>query len=241
MVGVVTDVTSLESVEALRDATLEAFGAVHLVCNNAGIGSGSEGQIWEHHVNDWRWSLDVNVMGVVNGINAFVPTMLAQRRGGPRRQHDVGQRRVHAADQQRGVRDHEGRGHHHHRVPVGSAARGRRRRRRVAAVPVDAHAGDAQHRHLASRREPTRPLRPSGRAAAGRSRRAGRVPASAWTRPACRSCSHRCPRSPTCASRASATTCSGSRTRANRSRRRSGPGPTRRSPGPRPTTCSRPT
>ena len=76
--GVVTDVTSLESVEALRDATLERYGAVHLVCNNAGIGSGSEGQIWEHHVNDWRWSLDVNVMGVVNGINAFVPTMLAQ-------------------------------------------------------------------------------------------------------------------------------------------------------------------
>jgi NAD(P)-dependent dehydrogenase (short-subunit alcohol dehydrogenase family) len=51
---------------------------VHVVCNNAGIGSGSEGQIWEHHVTDWRWSLDVNVMGVVNGINAFVPTMLAQ-------------------------------------------------------------------------------------------------------------------------------------------------------------------
>ncbi len=74
--GVVADVTSLESVEALRDATLDAYGAVHVVCNNAGIGSGSEGHIWEHHVNDWRWSLDVNVMGVVNGINAFVPTML---------------------------------------------------------------------------------------------------------------------------------------------------------------------
>ncbi len=78
VIGVVTDVTSLDSVEALRETTLEAYGAVHLVCNNAGIGSGSEGQIWEHHVNDWRWSLDVNVMGVVNGLNAFVPTMLAQ-------------------------------------------------------------------------------------------------------------------------------------------------------------------
>ncbi len=77
VIGVVTDVSSLESVEALRDATLEAFGGVHLVCNNAGIGSGSEGHIWEHHVNDWRWSLDVNVMGVVNGINAFVPHMVA--------------------------------------------------------------------------------------------------------------------------------------------------------------------
>jgi len=78
VLGVVTDVTSLPSVEALRDATLDAYGAVHVVCNNAGIGSASEGQIWEHHVNDWRWSLDVNVMGVVNGINAFVPAMLAQ-------------------------------------------------------------------------------------------------------------------------------------------------------------------
>jgi NAD(P)-dependent dehydrogenase (short-subunit alcohol dehydrogenase family) len=78
VIGVVTDVTSLESVEALRDAALEAFGAVHVLCNNAGIGSGSEGHVWEHHVNDWRWSLDVNVMGVINGLNAFVPTMLAQ-------------------------------------------------------------------------------------------------------------------------------------------------------------------
>ena len=81
VIGVTTDVTSLESVEALRDATLEAFGAVHVVCNNAGIGSGSEGRFWEHHVNDWRWSFDVNVMGVINGINAFVPTLVAQDEG----------------------------------------------------------------------------------------------------------------------------------------------------------------
>jgi NAD(P)-dependent dehydrogenase (short-subunit alcohol dehydrogenase family) len=77
-IGVVTDVTSLESVEALRDATLDAFGAVHVLCNNAGIGSGSEGAIWEHHLNDWRWSFDVNVFGVVNGIHAFVSTMIEQ-------------------------------------------------------------------------------------------------------------------------------------------------------------------
>lgn len=78
VIGVVTDVTDLTSVVALRGATLDAFGAVHVLCNNAGIGSGSEGSFWEHHVNDWRWSFDVNVMGVINGINAFVPTMLAQ-------------------------------------------------------------------------------------------------------------------------------------------------------------------
>ncbi len=76
--GVVTDVSSLESVEALRDATLEAYGAVHVVCNNAGIGSGSQGEMWTHHVQDWRWSVDVNVFGVINGINAFVPTMIEQ-------------------------------------------------------------------------------------------------------------------------------------------------------------------
>ena len=78
VIGVVTDVTDLASVEALRDATLDAFGAVHVVCNNAGIGSGSEGHFWEHHVNDWRWSFDVNVMGVINGVNTFVPTLIAQ-------------------------------------------------------------------------------------------------------------------------------------------------------------------
>jgi NAD(P)-dependent dehydrogenase (short-subunit alcohol dehydrogenase family) len=76
--GVVTDVRLLESVEALRDATVDAYGGVHVLCNNAGIGSGSQKPFWEQHVNDWRWSYDVNVFGVVNGINAFVPLMLEQ-------------------------------------------------------------------------------------------------------------------------------------------------------------------
>jgi NAD(P)-dependent dehydrogenase (short-subunit alcohol dehydrogenase family) len=74
--GVVTDVTSYESVEALRDRTLELHGAVHLVCNNAGIGAGAEGRLWEHDLMDWKWALGVNLMGVVHGINAFVPAML---------------------------------------------------------------------------------------------------------------------------------------------------------------------
>ncbi len=75
--GVATDVTDYASVEALRDATLAAHGAVHLVCNNAGIGAGAAGPIWEHELNDWRWAMNVNVYGVIHGINAFVPTMLA--------------------------------------------------------------------------------------------------------------------------------------------------------------------
>jgi NAD(P)-dependent dehydrogenase (short-subunit alcohol dehydrogenase family) len=81
VIGVVTDTSLYESVEHLRDATLERHGAVHLVCNNAGIPSGSDGQLWEHHVNDWRWTVDVNVFGIIHGINAFVPVLLEQ--GGP--------------------------------------------------------------------------------------------------------------------------------------------------------------
>lgn len=77
VIGVRTDVSKLESVEALRDATLEAFGAVHVVCNNAGVASGAHGQVWEHEINDWRFAFSVHVYGVINGINAFVPTLLA--------------------------------------------------------------------------------------------------------------------------------------------------------------------
>ena len=80
--GVVTDVTDFASVVALRDRTLELFGAVHVVCNNAGIGAGAEGPMWEHEMNDWRWAIAVNVMGVVHGINAFVPAMLSQKTEG---------------------------------------------------------------------------------------------------------------------------------------------------------------
>jgi len=76
--GVVTDVADLESVEALRDTALAAFGAVHLLCNNAGVGAGAAGQMWDHEVFDWQWAWGVNVWGVINGIKAFVPTMLAQ-------------------------------------------------------------------------------------------------------------------------------------------------------------------
>lgn len=78
IVGHVTDVTNWDSVQALRDATLSAYGRVHVVCNNAGIGAGAEGKMWEHELNDWKWAIGVNVMGVVHGVNAFVPVMLEQ-------------------------------------------------------------------------------------------------------------------------------------------------------------------
>ncbi len=76
--GVPTDVSKYESVEALRDATLAAYGSVHVVCNNAGIGAGAEGKLWEHELQDWRWAMGVNLWGVIHGVNAFVPTLLAQ-------------------------------------------------------------------------------------------------------------------------------------------------------------------
>jgi NAD(P)-dependent dehydrogenase (short-subunit alcohol dehydrogenase family) len=79
--GVVTDIRSWESVEHLRDHTLNTYGAVHLVCNNAGIGAGAEGPLWEHELNDWRWALEVNLWGVIHGINAFVPLLVQQDEG----------------------------------------------------------------------------------------------------------------------------------------------------------------
>jgi NAD(P)-dependent dehydrogenase (short-subunit alcohol dehydrogenase family) len=76
VVGVVTDVSVPESVEALADATYDAFGACHVLCNNAGVGAPSSTP-WETTVNDWRWVHGVNVMGVVHGVLAFVPRMIA--------------------------------------------------------------------------------------------------------------------------------------------------------------------
>ena len=76
--GVVTDVTKAESVQALADRTVDLCGGVHVVCNNAGVGSGAEGYVWEHELNDWRWAMDVNVWGVIHGIRTFVPIMLEQ-------------------------------------------------------------------------------------------------------------------------------------------------------------------
>jgi NAD(P)-dependent dehydrogenase (short-subunit alcohol dehydrogenase family) len=80
-IGVVTDVTDYSSVEALAKETLDRFGAVHVVCNNAGTGAVSEGYMWDHDLADWRWGIDVNVLGVIHGIKAFVPILLDQGEG----------------------------------------------------------------------------------------------------------------------------------------------------------------
>lgn len=71
-----TDVRSGDDLEALAKFTVDSFGGVNVLCNNAGIGIG--GRIWQQTAQDWEWMLGVNLMGVVHGIRAFVPRMIAQ-------------------------------------------------------------------------------------------------------------------------------------------------------------------
>lgn len=75
--AVVTDVAQAASVDALAARALERFGAVHVVCNNAGVGS-PPGPVWERTLDDWNWVLNVNLWGVIHGIRAFVPILLRQ-------------------------------------------------------------------------------------------------------------------------------------------------------------------
>jgi len=63
-------------VDALAQRTLEAFGAVHIVCNNAGIAP--LGVVWENSVADWQWALGVNLWGVIHGVRVFTPILLRQ-------------------------------------------------------------------------------------------------------------------------------------------------------------------
>jgi len=80
VLGVAADVTRRESVEALANAAFARFGAVHLLCNNAGIAV--LGPLVGADAGEWRKAMDVNFWGVVHGIDAFLPRMLAQRSGG---------------------------------------------------------------------------------------------------------------------------------------------------------------
>jgi len=73
--GVVTDVSSAESVNALAQAVFGKYGACHLLFNNAGVAAPSA-NVWETTPNDWKWVHGVNVMGVIHGIQAFVPRMI---------------------------------------------------------------------------------------------------------------------------------------------------------------------
>ena len=76
VLAVQTDVSKAGDVEALAQKAFDTYGAVHLLFNNAGVGAGTI--IWESTLADWEWTMDVNLWGVIHGIRAFVPRMLAQ-------------------------------------------------------------------------------------------------------------------------------------------------------------------
>lgn len=70
------DVSDLRQVEQLAAATLDRFGGVHVVCNNAGVAT--MGPCWEQSADDWQWVLAVDLWGVVHGVRTFVPLLLKQ-------------------------------------------------------------------------------------------------------------------------------------------------------------------
>ena len=74
--GVYCDVSKSEDVESLAKRTLEHFGGVHVLCNNAGVAP--SGLIWEHSTKDWEWAMGPNVWGVIHGIRVFTPILLKQ-------------------------------------------------------------------------------------------------------------------------------------------------------------------
>lgn len=74
-IGVRTDVADYASVEALAQTTQAKFGNAHVLVNNAGVSI--TGPLWELSLDDWRWVHDVNVWGIIHGIKAFVPGMIA--------------------------------------------------------------------------------------------------------------------------------------------------------------------
>jgi NAD(P)-dependent dehydrogenase (short-subunit alcohol dehydrogenase family) len=79
VVGVRCDVTSPQSVADLAERSLAQYGAVHVVCNNAGVaGAANMGALWELPLADWEWVLGVNTWGVIHGMRAFMPILAQQ-------------------------------------------------------------------------------------------------------------------------------------------------------------------
>ena len=79
VITVPTDVSDGDEVDAFAAATVEEYGTVHIVCNNAGVGGG--GPMWTLTTADWAWVLGVNLWGVIHGIRAFVPHLVEQGEG----------------------------------------------------------------------------------------------------------------------------------------------------------------
>jgi len=78
--GVLTDVSDPASVDALAAAVLDRYGAVHVICNNAGIGPLAP--VADLTLDDWRWMIGVNLWGVIHGVHTFLPILKRNRDGG---------------------------------------------------------------------------------------------------------------------------------------------------------------
>ena len=78
--GILCDVSSMESIQALAGQVLRRFGTIHVLCNNAGVGSNAS--IAEMTPSDWQWMLGVNLMGIIHGTRAFLPALKANADGG---------------------------------------------------------------------------------------------------------------------------------------------------------------
>jgi NAD(P)-dependent dehydrogenase (short-subunit alcohol dehydrogenase family) len=80
VLAVLTDVSRLSDIEALAQKTIDAFGEVHLLFNNAGVqAGGSLGKpLWDNTLADWEWLIGVNLWGVIYGVKVFMPVMLRQ-------------------------------------------------------------------------------------------------------------------------------------------------------------------
>ncbi len=79
-VGILTDVSDLDSVRALARSATERFGTVHVVCNNAGVGPLAA--IADLTMADWHWIIGVNLYGVIHGVQTFLPVLQANEDGG---------------------------------------------------------------------------------------------------------------------------------------------------------------
>lgn len=79
VLAVPTDVRDPASIEALRDQALAEYDGVHVVCNNAGVGPG--GPMLDTTPADWRWTVDVNILGVAHGVTTFGPLLVEQGEG----------------------------------------------------------------------------------------------------------------------------------------------------------------
>jgi NADP-dependent 3-hydroxy acid dehydrogenase YdfG len=77
LIAVQTDVRRAGDLEALADRTIAAFGRVDLIANIAGV-AGPWAPVWQQTLEDWRWLIEVNLFGVIHGIRAFVPHLVAQ-------------------------------------------------------------------------------------------------------------------------------------------------------------------